>query len=108
MFVESHMIVIQINLKVYGMHVFYNFLLLPVAKLVPLAYGIHKLQITCVIEDDKVGTDLLEERITAFEDLVCFPILMLAVLEIRNKWWLDKCPITHCRSDNLNVFWAYK
>lgn len=40
------------------------------SKLVPLAYGIHKLQITCVIEDDKVGTDLLEERITAFEDLV--------------------------------------
>lgn len=25
-----------------------------VAKLVPLAYGIKKLQITCVVEDDKV------------------------------------------------------
>ena len=41
------------------------------AKLVPLAYGIKKLQITCVIEDDKIGTDFLEESITAFEDLVC-------------------------------------
>ena len=26
-----------------------------VAKLVPLAYGIKKLQIACVVEDDKVG-----------------------------------------------------
>ena len=40
------------------------------AKLVPLAYGIHTLQISCVVEDDKVGTDFLEESITAFEDLV--------------------------------------
>jgi len=40
------------------------------SKLVPLAFGIKKLQITCVVEDDKVGTDDLEEDITAFEDLV--------------------------------------
>uniref|UniRef100_A0A3Q3L800 Elongation factor 1-beta n=1 Tax=Mastacembelus armatus TaxID=205130 RepID=A0A3Q3L800_9TELE len=29
-----------------------------------------KLQINCVVEDDKVGTDILEEQITAFEDYV--------------------------------------
>jgi len=40
------------------------------AKLAPLAYGIMKLQISCVVEDDKVGTDDLEEEITAFEDHV--------------------------------------
>merc|ERR1711884_627120 len=40
------------------------------AKLVPLAYGIKKLQIMCVVEDGKVGTDYLEEEITAFEDYV--------------------------------------
>lgn len=40
------------------------------AKLVPLAYGIKKLQISCVIEDDKISTDFLEEEITKFEDLV--------------------------------------
>jgi translation elongation factor EF-1beta len=40
------------------------------AQLVPLAYGINKLQISCVVEDDKVGTDFLEEEITKFEDLV--------------------------------------
>ncbi|XP_030065730.1 elongation factor 1-beta [Microcaecilia unicolor] len=40
------------------------------SKLVPVGYGIKKLQIQCVVEDDKVGTDLLEEKITAFEDYV--------------------------------------
>lgn len=40
------------------------------SKLVPLAYGIKKLQITCVVEDDKVGTDYLEEEITKFEDYI--------------------------------------
>lgn len=45
-------------------------LLWGVSKLVPLAYGIKKLQIACVVEDDKVGTDFLEEEITKFEDVV--------------------------------------
>jgi len=40
------------------------------SKLVKIAYGIMKLQINCVVEDDKVGTDFLEEEITKFEDLV--------------------------------------
>jgi len=40
------------------------------SKLVPLAYGIKKLQITCVVEDDKVGTDYLEEEITKYEDYI--------------------------------------
>ena len=40
------------------------------AKLVPVGYGIKKLQIACVVEDDKVGTDFLEEEITKFEDFV--------------------------------------
>jgi len=45
-------------------------LLLGAAKLVPLAYGIHKLQISCVIEDDKVSVDWLQEQIEAIEDYV--------------------------------------
>jgi len=40
------------------------------SKLVPVGYGINKLQITCVVVDDKVGVDDLEEKITAFEDYV--------------------------------------
>lgn len=37
----------------------------------PLAYGIHKLQITCVVEDEKVSVDDLTEKICEdFEDLV--------------------------------------
>ena len=40
------------------------------AKLVPVGYGIKKLQIQCVVEDDNVGTDMLEEQITAFDEYV--------------------------------------
>jgi len=40
------------------------------SKIVPIAYGIKKLQICCVVEDDKVSTDWLEESIVAIEDLV--------------------------------------
>jgi len=40
------------------------------SKFVPLAYGINKLQISCVVEDDKVSTDDLEEKICAFEDYI--------------------------------------
>jgi elongation factor 1-beta len=39
-------------------------------KLVPVGYGIKKLQITCVIEDEKVGVDDLSEMITDLEDYV--------------------------------------
>ena len=39
-------------------------------KFIPVAYGVQKLQISCVVEDDKVGTDFLEEKITEFEDFV--------------------------------------
>ncbi|KAJ8735556.1 hypothetical protein PYW07_007176 [Mythimna separata] len=39
-------------------------------KLVPLAYGIHKLQISCVVEDDKVSVDWLTEEIEKNEDFV--------------------------------------
>jgi translation elongation factor EF-1beta len=41
-----------------------------IAKLVPVGYGINKLQIVCVVEDDKVSVDLLTETITEFEDYV--------------------------------------
>jgi len=40
------------------------------SKLIPLAYGIKKLQISCVVEDEKVGSDILTEEIEKFEDLV--------------------------------------
>ncbi|RZF41302.1 hypothetical protein LSTR_LSTR000016 [Laodelphax striatellus] len=40
------------------------------SKLVPVGYGIKKLQIMCVVEDEKVSVDLLTEEIQAFEDFV--------------------------------------
>jgi len=40
------------------------------SKLVPLAYGIKKLQICSVVEDDKVSIEELTEKIEANEDFV--------------------------------------
>jgi elongation factor 1-beta len=40
------------------------------SKLVDVAYGIKKLQISCVIIDDLVYTEDLEEQITAFDEYV--------------------------------------
>ena len=40
------------------------------SKLVPVGYGIKKLQIMCVVEDDKVSVDQLTEEIQNFEDFV--------------------------------------
>ncbi|KAF9497343.1 hypothetical protein BDN71DRAFT_1444811 [Pleurotus eryngii] len=40
------------------------------SKLVPIGYGIRKLQITLVVEDEKVSTDELQEKIAEFEDYV--------------------------------------
>ena len=44
--------------------------ILSTGRFIPVAYGVQKLQISCVVEDDKVGTDFLEEKITEFEDIV--------------------------------------
>ncbi|KAE9376973.1 hypothetical protein N431DRAFT_480110 [Stipitochalara longipes BDJ] len=40
------------------------------SKLVPVGFGIKKLQINLVIEDDKIGLDDLQEEIQEFEDFV--------------------------------------
>uniref|UniRef100_A0A0X3Q4D7 Elongation factor 1-beta n=1 Tax=Schistocephalus solidus TaxID=70667 RepID=A0A0X3Q4D7_SCHSO len=40
------------------------------SKFVPVVHGIKKLQITCVIEDDKIDTQFLEDEISKFDDYV--------------------------------------
>jgi translation elongation factor EF-1beta len=40
------------------------------SKLVAVGFGIKKLQINLVIEDDKIGLDDLQEEISEFEDYV--------------------------------------
>jgi len=40
------------------------------SKLVPVGYGINKLQIMCTVEDDKVSIEELSEKIQEFEDFV--------------------------------------
>ena len=39
-------------------------------KLVPVGYGIKKLQVMCVVEDAKVSIDELQEKISDFKNLV--------------------------------------
>merc|ERR1712172_438248 len=40
------------------------------SKLVPIGYGIKKLQVMCTVEDDKVSIEELSEKIEEFEDFV--------------------------------------
>merc|ERR1712001_610664 len=40
------------------------------SKLVPVGYGINKLQLMCVVEDDKVSIEELSEQMEAFEDYI--------------------------------------
>merc|ERR1712071_455785 len=40
------------------------------SKLVPIGYGIKKLQVMCTVVDDKVSIEELQEKIEAFEDFV--------------------------------------
>ena len=46
------------------------FLPLFAAKLVPIGYGIKKLQVMCTVEDEKVSIDELQEKICDLEDHV--------------------------------------
>ena len=47
------------------------------SKLVPLAYGIRALNIICVVEDDKVSTEELGEKIQEFNEYVGLLFLFL-------------------------------
>ena len=40
------------------------------SKLIPVGYGINKLQLMCVVEDERVSIDELCEQIAEFEDYV--------------------------------------
>merc|ERR1711955_94146 len=40
------------------------------SKLIPIGYGIKKLQVMCTVEDEKVSIDELSEKIEEFEDFV--------------------------------------
>ena len=40
------------------------------SKLVPVGYGINKLQLMCTVEDEKVSIEELSEKMAEFEDFV--------------------------------------
>lgn len=53
--------------------------------MVPLAYGIHKLQISCVVEDEKVSIDWLQETLQQIEDFVSIFVILENYLNILIK-----------------------
>lgn len=53
------------------------------SKLVPLAFGIKKLQINLVIEDDKVSLDELQQKLEEFEDHVQSTDVVSTILSLR-------------------------
>lgn len=70
------------------------------SKLVPVGFGIKKLQINLVIEDDKIGLDDLQEEIQEFEDFVqSTDIVSLFVCSIAGtKLTLFRLPCKSCRA----------
>lgn len=70
------------------------------SKLVPVGFGIKKLQINLVIEDDKIGLDDLQEEIQEFEDFVQSTDIVcsfLASFSIGNILTLPRPPCKSCR-----------
>lgn len=71
------------------------------SKLVPVGFGIKKLQINLVVEDEKVDLTELEEQIQEFEEYVqSTDIVRLPVprLTIAHSHWISRPP---CRSSKL-------
>ncbi|KAJ8377036.1 hypothetical protein SKAU_G00076160 [Synaphobranchus kaupii] len=81
------------------------------SKLVPVGYGIKKLQIQCVVEDDKVGTDMLEEEITKFEDYLLITMMMTVTnkelsSENAHRVLSNSCPTNEAvKNRSLCVLW---
>ncbi|CAK5271089.1 unnamed protein product [Mycena citricolor] len=55
------------------------------SKLVPIGYGIRKLQVTLVVEDEKISLDELQEQIAEFEDYV--QSTDVAAMQRTSKTW---------------------
>lgn len=84
------------------------------SQLIAIGYGIKKLQINLVIEDDKVGLDDLQETIAEFEDYVqssdivrvfgALRDLMLTTCRLRCKscrWLTCRCKrMTKCHAND--------
>ena len=69
------------------------------SKLVPVGFGIKKLQINLVIEDDKIGLDDLQEEIQDFEDFVQSTdiVSLRRVLGHLKRINLSRLPCKSCR-----------
>lgn len=73
------------------------------SKLVAIGFGIKKLQINLVVEDDKVSLDELQEQIAEFEDFVQSSDIVSTI-----KIWYPNFILTHssrlpCKSCRLCI-----
>lgn len=50
----------------------------------PIAYGVYKLIVGCVIEDEKISVDDLQEAIQAFED----EVQSVDILSFNKIWFI--------------------
>jgi elongation factor 1-beta len=68
------------------------------SKFVPVGFGIKKLQINLVIEDDKIGLDDLQEEIAEFEDYVQSSDIVSSCYHIPHLLPADCPPRLPCKS----------
>jgi translation elongation factor EF-1beta len=70
------------------------------SKLVAVGFGIKKLQITLVIEDEKISLSDLEEEIQAFEDYVQSTDVVSLIDILVNSWVLTTTIGCHAEAIN--------
>jgi translation elongation factor EF-1beta len=79
------------------------------SKLVPVGFGIKKLQITLVVEDDKILVSELEEEIQGFEDYVQSTDVVSIHYQLSALSDLNLTRDTGCYAETINRSqWAYE
>lgn len=73
------------------------------SKLVPLAFGIKKLQVTLVVEDEKVSVDELQSKIEADEDHVQSTDVVSFSFEDFKDWATNKLILPGCYAKALDL-----
>jgi translation elongation factor EF-1beta len=77
------------------------------SKLVPVGFGIKKLQINLVIEDDKIGLDDLQEEIaTEFEEYVQSSDIVSFLTPI--KLDITSNRFAGCYAKAIELFWSFR
>ena len=74
------------------------------SKLVPIAFGVKKLQINLVVEDEKVSLDDLQERIGEDEDHVqSSDVVSLPLIFVPDNLITDVAHVPGCDAEALGI-----